>query len=164
MKIYFATLKKMGENAQAFNQENYNKLITHACQTIKPLNQLMQLGESHHHVVLYIKNLNNSTLPQEWRSEFYLHGRYLIDVRANVIVDYKNNQIKKIIGEPKFYLTEYTKVTPSPSGSTSMGPIGQSAHFTLKQWQKIYNDNLNFSHVGITLKKNKPLKNYIALC
>jgi hypothetical protein len=64
-------------------------------------------------------------------------------------------------GEPKFYLFEVEKVDSFPDGraSTSYSSSGQRI-FGPAEWQKIVDQDGDFSAIGYKMEKNQPVAGF----
>jgi hypothetical protein len=71
-------------------------------------------------------------------------------MQVDVEIDYRNNIITKVVGEPRFSLREAAKVTIDSDGlAHTRFNTANERHFGLKEWNLIYERKGDLSVVGI---------------
>ena len=115
------------------------------------------LGKADHFI-----SYSGPNVKQDWNTEVYFEGRYRLTMQVDVKTNKDFSKIVGVIGEPKFYLGEITKVDLNADGTVSGGDggAGQRATFGLKEWNKIVQSNGDFSIVGVHIKKGQPVPNF----
>ena len=75
-------------------------------------------------------------------------------MQVDVEIDYSNNKISKIVGSPKFYMSEYSKIEKIAGGRFS-ATYGKNSDFGKDNWVEIVNAN-DLSLSGIKIQENSP--------
>ncbi len=89
-----------------------------------------------------------------WNTEVFFGGRYSLTMQVAVTVDmYK--KIVDQVGEPKFFVMEYTKITFSSKGSIGASHKGlvEGGQLNLEQWNKLYENKGDFSVIGVKVNE-----------
>lgn len=114
------------------------------------------VGEADHFI-----SYSGPDVGQDWNTEVYFGGRYCLTMQVDVKVNKDFSRITEVIGEPKFYLSEFTKVDLNADGRTSGSTEGgESATFGVREWNQILKSGGDFSVVAVHIKKNQPVPNF----
>ncbi len=92
----------------------------------------------------------------KWDTTVYFGGRYELTMQADIRIDYGNNRIIRVIGEPLFVLWEIEKVEILPDGRTYATYRTQNERrFGLKEWESIRQSKGDLSSIGIKMKTDE---------
>jgi hypothetical protein len=92
--------------------------------------------------------------PVMWNTVAYIYGRYELGYQVYVMVDYKKNQVSKVVGAPKIYLWEVAPNHPIVGTFTSSHTISEN------DWKKVIAAKGDFSVIGIHLITNSPVAGF----
>ena len=92
--------------------------------------------------------------PVTWNTEVFFGGRYVLTYQVDVLVDYSNKTISKIIAPEKFFLGELSEI------EGGVGSYARSHNFGMEKWKKIVDGKGDFSVIGIPLNTNVPLPGF----
>ena len=98
--------------------------------------------------------------PKQWNTVVYFGGRYTFTYQVDVVVDYKNNRVGKVVGKPQFYLEEVVKVLDASSDSVGADYKHPGDTLDEDKWNKLVAAHGNFSVIGITLNTNAPVQGF----
>jgi hypothetical protein len=138
--------------------ENYKKAVKSGFKMIPEAMQIEKLfGEADHFI-----SYSGPGVRQDWNTEVFFRGRYTLTMQVDVKTEPAGAEFSKVtsvVGEPKFFLHEVSKVTLSPSGSVETD-FSKEWKFGLNDWKKLVDANGDFSAIGITIKKDQPVENF----
>jgi hypothetical protein len=114
------------------------------------------IGEADH----FISGYKNTDPGLEWCTDVYFAGRYELGMRVDVEVN-RSSEVTKVIGEPKFYLSEVARVDVGPGDGVSVAyqPSGHR-EFGAADWEKVVKAKGDFSVIGIKLNRSSPVPNF----
>jgi hypothetical protein len=98
---------------------------------------------------------------RKWYSEVFFGGRYTLTMEVDVKTDADFSRITEIVGSPLFVLTEASRVTTSGNRVTG-ADFSTDWKFRLDDWKKVVAAKGDFSVIGITITKAKPLQDFDA--
>ncbi len=115
------------------------------------------LGEADHFI-----SYSGPGVKQDWNTEVHFAGRYCLTMQVDVKVDSSFSKIVEVIGEPKFFLAEFTRVEVDADGRVGAGSDhpSQYAEFGVREWNKVVQAKGDFSVVGVPIKKHQPVPNF----
>lgn len=99
------------------------------------------------------------TQTNEWNSEAFIFGRYILTMKSEVIVDKQANRITQVVGAPRFYISEVIKVSTNAHGSAVIDH-GDSWEMDVAQWKKVVKANGDFGAAGINLQIDRPVPKF----
>jgi len=94
----------------------------------------------------------------EWNSKVGLHERYILTMQFKIELDDTRTKISKF-EEPRFHLAEIESVSPQSNGTYGIKYSTQQ-RFGIAEWQRIVENNGDFSAIGVTLEKDKPVSGF----
>ena len=136
--------------------EDYKATVRDGIKTVPHVQEIKQLfpnAPTDHFITNYGFDKDK---PKKWNTEVFFAGRYEFTYQVDVIVDYNNNSIGKIVGVPHFFLAEVTVVS-SNSPDTASGAYGADYKFTENDWEKVVAAKGDFTTIGIQLSTNSPV-------
>ena len=135
--------------------DRYKMAVKSGFKKIPEAAQIEQLlGEADHFI-----SYSGPNVPQEWNTEVYFGGRYEFTMQVEVEVSYDFSAITKVKGEPKFYLSEVSRVRHYPNGTWGNDYDGNNErHFGRAESRKIVDAKGDFSAIGIKLKQGPAVR------
>ncbi len=145
-----------------FTQEGYKQAVLSGLSKIPEARQFDELfgKENVDHFISYH---GSRDVGNEWNSEAFIDGRYVLTMQVPVKVGRSFDEVIDVLGEPKFYLVEVQRVY-----TASNGQVGTRFYenrdipypFTRTEWGKIYKAEGDLSALGVSIKKRKPVQDF----
>jgi hypothetical protein len=133
--------------ACSLGKKSYIETVLSGIERIPAAQQIEELiGDSDH----FITHFGFGEQPLTWNTEVYFHQRYRLALQVKVMVDYQQNRVVEVVGEPKFYMREIENIIPIEGGRYH-AKIGTNWNFNLKDWEKVVEASGDFSSIGIEL-------------
>lgn len=137
-------------SCQGVTGSDYNKVHLDGLSKIASATEIESLlGDSDHFITHFGFAGETSNL---WNTEVYFGGRYSLTMQVNIVVDYKNGVVEKVLDEPKFYLFTYGRIEQRANGNMAADISGQHI-FGLADWERVYAADGDFSVIGLTLDR-----------
>lgn len=95
----------------------------------------------------------------EWNSKAGLYERYILTMQLKIELDDTRTRIIKF-EEPRFHLVEIESVSHQPNGTTGIKYGARQVRFSIAEWQKLVENDGDFSSIGVTLEKDKPVSGF----
>ncbi|HUS10586.1 MAG TPA: hypothetical protein VMZ30_08985 [Pyrinomonadaceae bacterium] len=95
----------------------------------------------------------------EWNSKVGLYGRYILTMQFKIELDDTRTKIIRF-AEPRFHLVEVESISPQANGTHAITYGRQQVRFGIAEWQKLLEGNGDFSVIGVTLEKDKPVDEF----
>lgn len=95
----------------------------------------------------------------EWNSKAGLHERYIVTMQAKIDLDPTRTKIIRF-HEPRFTLVEVDSVYDGPNGTHQIKYGDQQVKFGAEKWDALLKANMDFSMIGITLEKDRPVSGF----
>jgi hypothetical protein len=95
----------------------------------------------------------------EWNSKVGLYERYILTMQFKIELDDKRTKIIRF-EEPRFHLVEIESVSRQSNGTYGIKYGTQQVRFGIAEWQKLVENNGDFSAIGVTLEKDKPVSEF----
>ena len=107
----------------------------------------------------FIRNLTGAAV---WNSAAYFAGRYTLELRVPIAIDYEHCRVKNVLGPAEIWIDEVTKVDFSRSGAP--GARLEGGHWRLKEneWRSLVKNGGNWSVVNVPIISNAPVKGFDA--
>jgi len=86
-----------------------------------------------------------------WSTKALLYGRHVLDIRVPVKDD-GNGKMIQASGPVEFHIVEVSEVS-----GRSIRYEPNQLHFGIKEWEQLMNANFDFSAIGYTIEKRKPV-------
>jgi hypothetical protein len=99
-------------------------------------------------------------IKEEWISEVYFGGRYLLVMTVDIRVDRRTSEVSKIIGTPVFQLLEIQSVDMSSGAPRLHHRAPGGREFNAADWDKIVAAKGDFSAIGIQMHEDGPISNF----
>jgi hypothetical protein len=148
----------------SLSMSNYKNTVRDGIKTVPQVQEIVQMFPNAPIDNFITQYGFDKGVPVTWNTVAYIYGRYEFGYQVNVIVDYKNNKISKVVGIPTFYLWEVATVSkPTADGaveSTYKSSNGNKSPFGEKQWNKVVAAKGDFSVIGIHLITNSPVPGF----
>jgi len=131
---------------------DYKKTVASAKNAIPAAVQIEELyGDADHFIIHYGPNFIDKNGANTWNTEVFFGGRYSLTMQVDVVIDYKQHRIVKMLCEPKFKLAETTKVEILTDGRV-MAHGGEGKFFSLSEWERLYEKSGDLSAIGFQNK------------
>lgn len=151
-----ATLISCGDNNTfVLKPRDFEKPVPSGLRAIPQTRQMEELFGPAIHA---IRNLREDQVTAEWETTVLFGGRYELSMKVPVRMTADFGEIKEVLGDPDFKLLEVSAITDEGRGAM-YDPEG-GRHLSADDWAKIYRAKGDFSAVGITLKKNPPVRDF----
>ena len=96
-----------------------------------------------------------------WNSLVSFGGRYELGMEVEVVVDYQNHGIERVVGQPKFFFQVVQQVEILPDGRAVISyDQRQGRQFGADEWALIYKSKGDFSKIGITVVHDPPIPGF----
>ena len=138
--------------------ECHDKAVEHGVDTLtfhKEVETLFGTTNVDH----FIRNLTGAAV---WNSAAYFAGRYTLELRVPIAIDYEHCRVKNVLGPAEIWIDEVTKVDFSRSGAP--GARLEGGHWRLKEneWRSLVKNGGNWSVVNVPIISNAPVKGFDA--
>ncbi|HEV3417921.1 MAG TPA: hypothetical protein VG056_13935, partial [Pirellulales bacterium] len=96
-----------------------------------------------------------------WKTNVWLGGRYELGMEVEVVVDYQNHGIERVVGKPKFFLSVVQRVDVLPDGRAVIYyDERQARQFGPDEWATVYKNKGDFSKIGVTIVRDAPIPGF----
>ena len=97
-----------------------------------------------------------------WNSAAYFAGRYTLELRVPIEIDYEHCRVKEALGPAEVEIDEVTKVEFYGSGSPGARLEGGHWRLTENEWRSLVQNGGDWSVVNIAIVSNAPVKDFEA--
>lgn len=89
----------------------------------------------------------------------YIYGRYI--VYMDLIVEFENEPKFRVVrfSDPRFYVSEVVSIDKTEDNGTVL-KFGSSFNFNHKDWEKLYDHQMDFMKIGEELIVNAPVEGF----
>jgi len=81
---------------------------------------------------------------------------------VDVEVNYKEDRVSRVVGEPHFHLWEVSSISQSPDGTVSATYTPGKDKFGEAQWKEVVAAKGDFSKIGFQVNTNAPVAGFDA--
>jgi hypothetical protein len=135
--------------------KNYTQAVKSGFKKIPEAMQVERLfGEADHFI-----SYSGPNVKQDWNTVVFFYGRYELTMQVDVKTNAAFSEVTEVVGEPKFYLLEIKEITGADAGGARYNGSAQRT-FGLTDWKKLYDAKGDFSVLGITIHKDRPVDNF----
>jgi len=138
--------------------DDYKATVRHGIKNVPHVQEVMKMFPgvpTDHFITQYGFEKDK---PVQWNTEMFIYGRYIFTYQVDVVVDYQNNRIEKILTNAQFAMREITNVTDY--GDNIGARFGSDDKFGEKKWNMVVASKGDFSVIGINLKTNSPVPRF----
>ena len=97
-----------------------------------------------------------------WNSAAYFAGRYTLELRVPIAIDYDHCRVKDVLGSAEVWIDEVTKVDFSRSGAPGATLEGGRWRLNENEWKSLVKNGGNWSAVNVPIVSNAPVKGFDA--
>src|SRR5439155_1553385 len=138
--------------------ECHDKAVEHGVDTLlfpKEVETLFGTTNVDH----FIRNLTGAAV---WNSAAYFAGRYTLELRVPIAIDYEHCHVKNVLGPAEVWIDEVTKVDFSRSGGPGARLEGGHWRLNENEWRSLVKNGGNWSVVNVPIISNAPVKGFDA--
>lgn len=147
-----------GSGCQPIDQDDYVKTVKSARNAIPSALEIDSTFDEVDHTITHFGFRNEPT--NQWNTTAYFGGRYRLHMTVDVEIDYANCAVRQL-GKPEFRLYEYSKIFDSSKGKGIYGgDVGRQIDISLEDWKKVFENQGDFSVIGVAIMHDKPLKDF----
>ena len=135
-----------------FTEKGYKNALRSGMKKIPEARQMDEMFTQVDHSIAYH---GDRSVGNDWSTEVFFHGRYVLTMQVSVKMGYQFNKVLKVIGEPKFYLFE-VKSVENYDGQIGASFAGDGQRtFNAAEWKRsIKQKEIFLSLVSICRKNN----------
>jgi hypothetical protein len=135
--------------------EDYRSAVKSGFEVIPQVKEMeSMLGEADH----FITHYGMKKGPLKWTSTVFFAGRYQLSMRVNVELNDSQHAVLRVVSEPKFYLLEVVGFKSEGTERPELSPV--QPVFGLADWNKLVEAKGDFSAIGITVHRDRPVKGH----